>query len=102
MNWANIESQVEELATTNDTNIWMTNFFDANVHSPPQEIINCIGIETYNINIEYVITPHIGISTILDSNNVDAQDQILPTHEFHSLFQKMNIERHFIFDEVMF
>jgi hypothetical protein len=80
----------------------MTKFFDANVHSPPQEIINCIGIETYNINIEYVITPHIGISTILDSNNVDAQDQILPTHEFHSLFQKMNIERHFIFDEVMF
>ncbi len=79
----------------------MTKFFDANVHSPPQEIINCIGIETYNINIEYVITPHIGISTIFDSNNVDAQHQNLPTHEFHSLFQ-MNIEQRFIFDYVMF
>jgi hypothetical protein len=56
MNWANIKSQVEELATTNGTNIWMIEFSDANVHSPPQKIINCIGIETYNINIEYVIT----------------------------------------------
>jgi len=81
----------------------MTKFFDANVHSPPQEIINCIGIETYNINIEYVITPHIGyISTIFDSNNVDAQDQNLPTHEFHSLLQKKNIDQFFIFDYVMF
>jgi hypothetical protein len=80
----------------------MTKIFDANVHSPPQEIINCIGIEAYNINIEYVITPHIGISTILDSNNVDAQDQNMPTHEFHSLLQKMNIEQCLIFDDVMF
>jgi hypothetical protein len=46
MNWANIESQAEELTTTNDTNVWMIKFFDANVHSPPQEITNCIGIET--------------------------------------------------------
>ncbi len=58
MNWANVESQVEELATTNDTNIWMSNFFDANVYSPPQKITNFIGVEPYNINI--------------DSNNVDA------------------------------
>jgi hypothetical protein len=28
------------------------------------------------------------MSTIPDSYNVDAQDQSLPTHEFHSLLQK--------------
>jgi hypothetical protein len=72
MNWANIESQAEELAITNDTNIWTTKFFDENVHFPPQEITNYIGVETYNINIEYVFTPHIGMTTILNSNNVDA------------------------------
>jgi hypothetical protein len=92
MNWANIESQVKKLAIKNDTSIWMTKFSNANVHFPPQEITNCIGVEPYNINTEYVITPHIGMSTILDSNNIDAQDQFLPTHEFHSLLQKMNIE----------
>jgi hypothetical protein len=43
MHWANIESQPRELATTYDTNISMTIFFDANVHFPPQEIINCTG-----------------------------------------------------------
>jgi hypothetical protein len=42
------------------------------------------------------------MSTILDLNNVDAQDQILTTHEFHSLLQKMNIEQLFIFVDVMF
>jgi hypothetical protein len=67
MNWANIKSQVEELATTNDTNIWMIKFFDANVHFPPQKITNYIGVEPYNINTEYVITPHIGMSTIPNS-----------------------------------
>jgi endonuclease III-like uncharacterized protein len=76
-NWANIHTQVEELATTNDTNIWMIIFFDANVHFPPQEITNCIWVELYNIiivftSIEYVITPHIGMSTIPNSYNVDA------------------------------
>jgi hypothetical protein len=42
------------------------------------------------------------MTTILDSNNVDAQDQIFPTHEFHSLLQKMNIEQHLIFYDVIF
>jgi hypothetical protein len=88
MNWANIESQVKELAIKNDTNIWMTKLSNANVHFPPQEITNCIGIETYNMNIEYVITPHIGISTILDSNNVDAQDQICLPMNFIHCFKK--------------
>jgi hypothetical protein len=67
----------------------MTKFFDANVHSPPQKTNNYFGVEPYNINTKYVITPHIGMST---SNNANAQDQILSTHEFHSLFQKMNNE----------
>jgi len=44
MHWASIKSQPRELATTNDTNISMTKFFDANVHFPPQEIINCMGL----------------------------------------------------------
>jgi hypothetical protein len=42
------------------------------------------------------------MSTIHDSNNVDAQNKILPTHEFHSLLQKMNNECHLISDDVMF
>jgi hypothetical protein len=66
----------------------MTKFFDANVCFPPQENTNSIGVEPYNINIEYVITSHIFMSTIPNSNiNVDAQDQFFPTHEFHSLLQ---------------
>jgi len=80
----------------------MTKFFDANVHSPPQKMTNYIGVEPYNINTKYVITPHIGMSTIPNSNNVDTQDQILPTHEFHSLFQKMNNEQHFTFLDIIF
>jgi hypothetical protein len=80
----------------------MTNFFDANVNSTPQKITNYIGVEPYNINTEYVITPHIGMSAILNSNNVDAQDQILPTHEFHSLFKKLNNEEHLIYLDFIF
>jgi hypothetical protein len=59
-------------------------------------------VEQYNITIEYVITLHISMSIILDPNNVDAQNQILLTHEFHSLFQKMNNEQCLIFYDVMF
>jgi hypothetical protein len=59
-------------------------------------------VEPYNITIEHVITPHISMSIILDSNTVDAQNQILLTHEFHSLFQKMNNEQCLIFYDVMF
>jgi hypothetical protein len=39
------------------------------------------------------------MSTIPNSNNVDAQNQILPTHEFHSLLQKMNNECDLMFDD---
>jgi len=51
----------------------MIKFFHANFCSPPQENINSIGVEPYNINIEYVITSDIVMSTIPDSKiNVDA------------------------------
>jgi hypothetical protein len=41
------------------------------------------------------------MSTIPNSNNIDAQDQNLLTHEFHSLFQKMNNEQHIIYLDVI-
>ncbi len=56
-----MESQVEKLAKQNDKNIQMTKFSNPNVHFPPQKIISSINVETYNINTEYVITPHIGM-----------------------------------------
>jgi hypothetical protein len=79
----------------------MTKFFDVNVHFLPQEITNCVGVESYNINVKHVNTPHIGMSTIPNSNNVNAQNQILHTHEFHSLRQKMNNECHLISDDAI-
>jgi len=102
MNWANIKSQAEELATIKDTNIWMIKFVDANVDFPPEKNTNYFGVKPYNINIEYVITPHVHMSTIPNSNNVDAQDQFFFTHEFHSLLQKMNNEHCLLFNDVMF
>jgi hypothetical protein len=53
------------------------------------------------IRHHHVITPCIGMSTIPNSNNVDAQDQILPTNEFHSLLEKMN-NKCLIFDDIVF
>jgi hypothetical protein len=58
--------------------------------------------EPYNICNEYIVDPCIGVSIIPDSTNIDVQDQIMPTHEFHSLLQKMNNEQYFIFDDVMY
>jgi hypothetical protein len=80
----------------------MIKFLDANVHFPPKEITNYFGVEPYNINIKYDITPHIGMSTIPNSNNVDAQNQIFFTHEFPSLLQKMNNECCLLFNDVIF
>jgi hypothetical protein len=57
-------------------------------------------VEPYNNCNEYV-NPYIGVSTILNSTNIDVQDQIMPTHEFYSLLQKMNNEC-LIFDDVMY
>jgi hypothetical protein len=97
----NIESQALELTTRNDTNIWMDKFPNIDIGFSSQNIIDHIGVEPYNICNEYIVNPCIGVSTIHDSINIDVQDQIMPTHEFHSLLQKMNNE-HLIFDDVMY
>jgi hypothetical protein len=80
----------------------MDKFPNANIGFSSQNIIDCIEVESYNICNEYIINPCVGVSIILDSTNIDVQDQIMPTHEFHSLFQKMNNEQHLIFDDVMY
>jgi len=58
-------------------------------------------VKPYNVCNEYIVNPYIGVSTIFNSTNIDVQDQIMPTHEFRSLLQKMNNER-LIFDDVMY
>jgi len=50
---------------------------------------------------EYIVNLCISVSIILNSTNIDVQNQIMPTHEFHSLLQKMNNE-HIIFYDVMY
>ncbi len=59
-------------------------------------------MEPYNIWNEYIVNPCIGVSIIFYSTNLDVHDQILLTHEFHSLLQKMNNEQCFIFDCVIY
>jgi len=100
-NWGNIESQVLDLTTKDDTNIWMDKFPNVDIGFSSQNIINCIGVEPYNICNEYIVNPCIGVSTIPNSTNIDVQDQIMLAHGFHSLFQKMNNEG-LIFDDVMY
>ncbi len=90
-----------ELRTKNDTNIWMDKFPNENNGFSSQNITNCTKVEPYNICNEYIVNPCIGVSIILDSTNIDVQDQIMPTHEFHSLLQKKNDE-HLIFYDVMY
>ncbi len=79
----------------------MDKFPNTNIRFSSQNINDSTGVEPYNICNEYIINPCIGVSTILNSTNIDVQDQIMPTHEFHSLLQKMNNEC-FIFDDVMY
>jgi hypothetical protein len=100
--WENIESQALELTTKNDTNIWMDKFSNVDIGFSSQNIIDCIGVEPYNICNEYIVNPCIGVSNIPNSTNIDVQDKIMPIHEFHSLLQKKNNEQQFIFDDVMY
>jgi hypothetical protein len=95
-NWEIIKSQALELATKNDTNIWMDKFPNVNIRFSSQNITHCIGMEPHNICNQYIVNPYIGVSTIPNSTNIDVQDQIMPTHEFHSLLQKMNNEQSYI------
>jgi hypothetical protein len=101
-NWENIESQALELATKNDTNIWIDKFPNVDIGFSSQNIIDCTKMEPYNICNEYIVNPCIGVSTIPNSTNIDVQDQIMLTHEFHSILQKMNREQHLIFYDVMY
>jgi len=55
-NWANIESQANESASTNDIEIWMDKFQNVNIPFSPQIVMNCLEIEPYNINLVYVVT----------------------------------------------
>ncbi len=97
----NIKSQALEIPTKNDTNIWMDKFPNVDIGFFSQNITSCTRVEPYNICTEYIINPSIGVSTIPNSTNIDVQDQIMRSHKFPSLFQKMIIEC-FIFDDVMY
>ncbi len=77
----------------------MDKFPNVDIGFSSQNINNCTRVEPYNICNEYIVNPYIGVFTILNSTNIDVQDQIVPTHEFHSLLQKMNNEQHLIFDD---
>jgi hypothetical protein len=48
-----------------------------------------------------MVNPCIGVSTIPDFTIIDVQDQMMPTHEFHSLLQKMS-NACLIFNDVMY
>jgi hypothetical protein len=80
----------------------MDKFPNANVGFYSQNIIDYTRMEPYNICNEYIVNPCIGVSIIPDSTNIDVQEQIMPTHEFHSLLQKMNNEQRLIFYDVMY
>jgi hypothetical protein len=80
----------------------MDKFCNVNIGFSSQNITNCIGVKPYNICNEYIVNPCISVSTILDSTDIDVQDQIMSTHEFRSLLQKMNNEQCLIFYDVMY
>jgi hypothetical protein len=79
----------------------MDKFPNANIRFFSQNITDYTRVEPYSICNEYIVNPCIGVSIIPNSTNIDFQDQIMPTHEFHSLLQKMNNEC-FIFYDVMY
>jgi len=80
----------------------MDKFPNADIGFFSQNITNYIGVEPYNICNEYIVNPCIGVSTIPYLTNIDVQNQIMLTHELHSLLQKMNNEQCLIFDDVMY
>ena len=102
MNWVDIESQAHELASANDSNVWMDKFTDAYPPLSPHPITDCTNVESYNINHEYIVSSQSGALTIPDSNDSIAEDHILPSQEYYSLLRKMNREQRHIFDDVMY
>jgi len=78
----------------------MDKFPNANIRYSSQNKTNCTRVKPYNICNEYIVSPCIGVSIIPNSTNVDVQDQIMPTHEFHSLLQKANNKRLIFYDVI--
>ena len=64
--------------------------------------MDCLNIESYNINHEYFVSSQSCALTILDSNDFIALDHILSLQEYYSLQRKMNKEQRHIFDDVMY
>ena len=56
MNWVDIKSRAHELASANDSNVWMDKFIDANTPLSSESITNCTNVECYNINHEYFVS----------------------------------------------
>jgi hypothetical protein len=54
-NWKNIESQAFELATKNDTNIWMNKFPNVDIGFSSQNVTDYIKVESYNICNQYIV-----------------------------------------------
>jgi hypothetical protein len=73
----------------------MDKFPNANIGFPSQKITDYTGVEPYDICSEYIVNPCICVFPQLLIQLI-----LMPTHEFHSLFQKMNNEQCFIFDHV--
>jgi hypothetical protein len=44
----------------------MDKFSNANIGFSSQNIIDCIGVESYNVCNEYIVNTCVGVSTILD------------------------------------
>ena len=102
MNWVNIKSWAHELASANDSNVWMDKFTNANTPLSPQPRTDCTNVESYNINHEYFVSSQSGALTTPDSNDFIAQDHILSLQEYYSLPRKKNKEQRHIFDDVMY
>jgi hypothetical protein len=56
----------------------MDKFLNVDIGFSSQNIIDCIGVEPYNICNENIVNPCAGVSIIPDSTNIDVQDQIMP------------------------
>ena len=56
MNWVDIEIRAHELASINDSYVWMDKSIDAYSPLSPQPITDCMNVESYNINHEYFVS----------------------------------------------
>ena len=56
MNWVDIEIRAHELASINDSYVWMDKSIGAYSPLSPQPITDCMNVESYNINHEYFVS----------------------------------------------